>query len=77
MLRCECPSSETEEVEGLPNCLRCKTCGGWFALRIGCMSDLALLEAAFPPKVAAPVATNVASNAPTEAEIMDGLGLVL
>lgn len=47
--RCQCASAETEEVEGLPNCLRCTTCKGWFALRIGSMSDLDKLATEFPP----------------------------
>ena len=39
-LRCRCGESELEEIEGLPKCLRCKTCRGWFALPLSLMTDL-------------------------------------
>jgi len=39
-LRCECREAVLEEVPGYANCTRCKTCGGWFALRINSLTDL-------------------------------------
>ena len=52
-LRCKCLTAETEEVEGLPNCIRCKTCGGWFALRVSDLRELKLVRDTFARKVAA------------------------
>ena len=48
--KCNCFSSELEEVDGLPNCTRCLKCGGWFALRVSNDNTIAKLLAAFPPK---------------------------
>lgn len=50
-MRCKCVGSELEEVPDLPNCLRCKTCGGWYALSISCLSEnLTKVRAAFAGK---------------------------
>jgi len=45
--RCKCTDSEVEEIEGVPNCLRCTTCGGWFALRVGTKSELEMVRNTF------------------------------
>ena len=46
-LRCRCSDGEVESVEGMPHCLRCKTCRGWWSMALGQMTDLAKIRLEF------------------------------
>jgi hypothetical protein len=49
-MRCNCAECEVEEVDALPGCLRCKTCGGWYGLNLGYLTSLSKVQKEFGGK---------------------------
>lgn len=52
--RCKCHGPDLEETPGLPQCLRCVKCKGWFTMRVSSLDELAKFRECFAPVEAQP-----------------------